>query len=48
MQRISERLLELRDDAAYSDGKPFTGVAYAEDQNGRLLYEVTYPKGLHW
>ena len=40
MQRIPERLLELRDDAAYYDGVPFTSIAFGEDQDGRLLFEV--------
>jgi len=48
VKRIPERLLELRDDGAYYDGVLFTGVAYAENQDGRLLYEARYRDGLHW
>jgi antitoxin component YwqK of YwqJK toxin-antitoxin module len=48
MQRVPERLLELRDDAAYYDGVPFTGIAYAEDDAGHPLYEVSYRDGVRW
>jgi antitoxin component YwqK of YwqJK toxin-antitoxin module len=49
MQRLPEERLEHRDDeATYFEGKPFSGVAFCEDDQGNLLYEIGYREGRRW
>ena len=40
--RIHEDTLEYEDDTLVLNGQPFTGVGYAEFQNGKLRREVNY------
>jgi antitoxin component YwqK of YwqJK toxin-antitoxin module len=43
--RIHEDNLHYEDDALVLNGKPFTGIGYADFPNGRLRREVMYVNG---
>jgi antitoxin component YwqK of YwqJK toxin-antitoxin module len=43
--RIHEGTLEYEDDTLVLNGHPFTGIGYAEFQNGKLRREVNYVNG---
>jgi antitoxin component YwqK of YwqJK toxin-antitoxin module len=49
MIRVPENILEFGEEGLlYHDGKPFTGSAFREADDGRLMYEAEYRGGRQW